>query len=491
LKHHPQKAQKVFDPVFGSALDAAAAIRGRKISSVELTELAFRRIDALQPKLNAYVYQLRESALQRARQADEAVARDTARGPLHGVPVNVKESFGVQGMPCTWGIPMFRSSKAAQDSVPVRRLREAGAVLLGATNVPLNLSDCQSFNDIYGVSNNPWDLARTPGGSSGGSAASLATGLAYLSIGSDIGGSIRGPAAFCGVYGHKPTIDIVNMSGQLPGGAYQHPGFSSLLSASGPMARTAEDLEAGLQILAGPERPESKAMKWTLPAARHRELRDFRIGYILEDPSVPVSAETTTVIESAVRACEKAGSKIAEGWPAGFNFPELIDMYLFMLGAFSFSMTPLEYQPQARIRFEAESGQMAKGALSTFAEWQRYNLRRLACRVLWEKYFESCDVFLSPVMFTTAILHDHRPLEQRTVRTPEGKEHSYMDFLAYITPASLTGCPATAAPAGLSRSGLPVGLQIIGPYMEDATPIGFARLLANEIGGFQAPPEGI
>src|SRR5262249_45716291 len=148
-----------------------------------------------------------------------------------------------------------------------------------------------------------------------------------------------------------------------------------------------------------------------------------------------VSAETTAVVESVVRACDRAGAKLVEGWPAGFNFPELLDMYLFMLGAFSFSMTPLEYQPQVRLRFEAESGQMAKGALSTFAEWQRYNLKRLACRALWEKYFEAFDVFLSPVMFTTAILHDHRPVHERIVRTPEGREHSFMDLLAYITPA--------------------------------------------------------
>ena len=164
-------------------------------------------------------------------------------------------------------------------------------------------------NSAFGVTRNPWDIERIPGGSSGGSAASLAAGLAYLSIGSDIGGSIRGPAAFCGVYGHKPTIDIVNMSGHQPGGAYQNPGFSTLLAAGGPMARTAEDLEAALQILAGLERPESKAMKWTLPASRHRNLRDFRIGYILEDPSVPVSAETRAVVESAVRACQYCSSR--------------------------------------------------------------------------------------------------------------------------------------------------------------------------------------
>jgi amidase len=236
---------KNFDPDFGSALEAAAAIRERKISSVELTQHAMHRIDKFQPKLNAYVYQMREEALERARQADEAVAHNTARGPLHGVPVNVKESFGVQGRPCTWGIAAFKDAKAQRHSTPVARLLDAGAVLLGATNVPVNLMDHQSFNDIYGRTNNPWDLGRSPGGSSGGSAASLAAGMTFFSIGSDIGGSIRVPAAFCGIYGHKPTLDIVDMSGHLPAGTHQDPGFSTLLAVGGPMARTAEDLEAG------------------------------------------------------------------------------------------------------------------------------------------------------------------------------------------------------------------------------------------------------
>ena len=180
--------KNTFDPDYGSALDAAAAIRAKTISSVELTKHTLRRIDAFQPKLNAYVYQLREEALAAAKEADESIARNEATGVFHGVPINVKESFGVEGQPCTWGIPVLKGSKAAFHSTAVQRLLNAGAILLGATNVPLYLMDGQAFNDIYGTSNNPWDLSRTPGGSSGGTAASLAAGMTFLSIGSDIGG---------------------------------------------------------------------------------------------------------------------------------------------------------------------------------------------------------------------------------------------------------------------------------------------------------------
>ena len=477
-----------FDSDFGSALDAAAAIRARQISSVELTQHTLRRIDAFQPKLNAYVYQLRDQALAAAKRADEVIASNVATGPLHGVPINVKESFGVQGQPCTWGIPEFKNAIARADAVAVRRLREAGAILLGATNVPKFLMDGQSFNEIYGVSNNPWDLARTPGGSSGGSAASLAAGLAFLSIGSDIGGSIRTPAAFCGIYGHKPTLDIVSATGHLPGGLHDHPGFSTLLAVAGPMARSAEDLEAGLRILAGPEPPDSKAFEWTLPKPRHKQLRDYRIGYVVGDPAVPVSTETKSVLEAAIRACEKAGATLQPGWPDGFQFQELLDTYIFMLSAFDFSVMPLERQQHLRPQFEKRSDNFAKGALSGFAEWQRKNRKRLAYRAQWEKLFESVDVFLLPTAFTTAFPHDPTPFDARMIPLPEGGSRTCWDLVTYIAPATLTGCPATTAPAGLSKSGLPVGLQIVGPYLEDATPIGFAHLLAQEIGGFQPPP---
>ena len=476
-----------FHPDFGTALDAAAAIRTKKISSLELTQHTLRRIDAFEPKLNAYVYQLRDEALSAARDADEALARGAAAGPLHGVPINVKESFGVRGRPCTWGIPPLARSKAPAHAEAVRRLLEAGAILLGATNVPLELMDSQSFNDIYGTSNNPWDPARTPGGSSGGTASSLAAGMAFFSIGSDIGGSIRAPASFCGIYGHKPTQDLVSLAGHSPGGTLAPPGFSTVLAVAGPMARSAEDLEAGLRVLAGPEASDSKAFQWSLPAVRHDRLRDFRIGYVLEDPAVPVSVETKVVLEAAVRACERAGATVREGWPEGFRFQDLIDSYRFMLGAIVFSLTPPDQREPAKAQLTTRPQQFVKGALSSFADWQQQNMRRLAYRAEWQRYFDSVDVFLLPTTFTAAFPHDHSHPDQRTIPLPEGGAQPFWDLLSYIAPATLTGCPATTAPVGLSRSGLPVGIQIVGPYLEDATPIAFARLLALEIGGFQAP----
>jgi amidase len=476
------------DPSFGTAVEAAAAIRAKTISSVELTEHTWRRIDAFEPALNAYVYRLRDESLAAAARADQALARGTATGALHGVPINVKESFGVEGRPCTWGIPPLARSKAPANSVAVRRLLDAGAVLLGATNVPFELMDAQCFNDIYGTSNNPWDLSRTPGGSSGGSAAAVAAGMGFFSIGSDIGGSIRGPASFCGIYGHKPTLDLVSLVGHVPGGGGDLPGFSTLLAVAGPMARSADDLEMGVRLLGGPESPESKGLAWSLPPCRRGSLRDFRIGYVLDDPAAPVSAETAEVLEAAIRACERGGATVTEGWPEGFRLQELLDTYYFMLGAVVLSLTPPHEQDRARANLQKMPEPFARGALSSFVEWQQQNLKRLAHRALWERFFSSVDVFLLPTMFTTAYAHDHTPPARRTIPTPEGRTAPFWNLLTYITPATLSGCPATTAPAGLSRSGLPVGLQIVGPYLEDATPIGFARLLAEEIGGFQAPP---
>jgi amidase len=478
-----------FDPDFGTALEAAAAIRARQISSLELTEHTFRRIDAFQPTINAYVYQLRDEALAAARQADAAIARGGATGPLHGVPINVKESFGVRGQPCTWGMSELKDARPPKHSVAVRRLLDAGAILLGATNVPATLMDGQTFNDLYGVTNNPWDVTRTPGGSSGGSAASLAAGMAFLSIGSDIGGSIRTPASFCGIYGHKPTQDLVGFGGHLPGGQYSPPGFSTLMAVAGPMARSAADLAASLRVLAGPEPPDDKAFQWTMPKPRHDRLADYRVGYVLEDPAVPLSDETRAVLESAVRACERAGATLREGWPEGFSLSEMFDTYLFLLGAFDFSMTPLDARPLAREAHATRPPRFVEGALGSFADWQSQNLTRLGYRAQWERLFESIDVFLMPTTFTAAFPHDRTPPDVRTVTTPEGRPHRFWDFLTYIAPPTLTGCPATTAPAGVSRSGLPVGVQIVGSYFEDDTPITFAGLLAREIGGFQ-PPRG-
>ncbi|MGC1620580.1 MAG: amidase family protein [Candidatus Acidiferrum sp.] len=471
---------------FASALEAADAIRKKHISSFELTQQTFARIDKYNPQLNAFAYQLREDALARAKHADEAQARGKSLGVLHGVPVHVKESFAVAGHPCTWGIPPLKDSKAPSDSEVVARFRGAGAVLIGATNVPLALGDWQSYNQIYGTTNNPWDVKRTPGGSSGGTAAALAAGLGYLSVGSDIAGSIRVPAHFCGLYGHKPTLDLVDMQGHLPGGQHENPGFSTLLGAGGPLARSAEDLLAALRFLGGPADYSTKAWKWELPAARHESLREFRIGYVLDDPYCPVTPETKALLENTLQKLEKAGTKLKPGWPAGFKIEELCQNFNFHLDAFMFSVAPAEQQEVER-KEAAASGKVVPG-LASFADWQQQNFRRLGYRAQWQNYFDEVDVFLSPVAFTTAFQHDHsEPHEKRTIATVNGPR-AYNDMSRWIAPATLTGCPATVAPIGRGEGGLPIGLQIMGAYWEDATPIAFAKLLAQVLGGFVAPP---
>jgi len=485
---------------FASALRAAEAIRSREVSSVELTRLIFERIDRYNPQLNAFAYQLREEALSQARNADETLSRGESLGVFHGVPVHVKECFGVAGHPSTWGLAAFRDSKAAKNSEVVDRLLKAGAVLIGATNVPVALHDFgQSYNPIYGTTNNPWDLKRTPGGSSGGSAAALAAGLGYLSVGTDLAASIRIPAHFCGIYGHKPTLDLVSSKGSLPGGSSRPAGFSSLLHVSGPMARSAADLLAVLKVLGGPVGWDAKAWKWELPPARGRSLREFRVGYVLNDPIAPPTPEVEAVLEKAIQSLERAGATLKPGWPPGVQSAELLDNYRFLLDAYAFSVTPPGEQIAVRAAFANSQKPQSTGgtnnwfvgasaALCSFAEWQRQNLRRLEFRSQWQSYFDQVDVFLSPVVFTAALAHDHsEPQDQRTILTSSGVRR-YFDMPNWSAPATLIGCPATVAPVGHTKAGLPVGIQIMGPYWEDATPITFAALLAEELGGFTAPP---
>jgi amidase len=482
---------KTFDPDYGSGLDAAAAIRARNISSVELTKHVFERIDRFQPGLDAFVYQMREEALVTARRIDEAVARRNPRlPPLAGVPVVVKESFGIAGRACTWGIPALKNTRAEGNSTAVQRLVEAGAVIVGATNVPFELTDGQSYNEIYGATNNPWDLTRTPGGSSGGTAAALAAGMGFLGIGSDLAGSIRSPAHCCGIFGHKSTLDVLSLRGQAPGGVLADPGFSTLLAVAGPLARTAQDLETALDVLGGPEAPDSIAYTWRLPKARHEQLREFRIGYVLDDPLMPVSSEIRPALESAIRAFEKGGARMQPGWPSGFSFQEMFSAYLVMLTAFNFSIAPPAAQARQRAEFAGpEKNERASASLIEFASWHRYNLRRLAFRAAWQQYFRDVDAFVLPALPVPAFPHDHTDKESRQLETPEGPLPYMKALRVYASVATMTGCPATVAPAGKTLNGLPVGIQIMGPYLEDATPIRLAGLLARENGGF-TPPTG-
>ncbi len=268
-------------------------MQARKISAFELTEHVIARIEALDQRLNAVVVRDFDRARDGAKAADAALSRGERR-PLLGIPMVVKESFNVAGLPTTWGIPAFKDWTPQEDAVTVARLKAAGAVILGKTNVPLVLGDWQSYNDIYGTTNNPWDLGRTPGGSSGGSAAALAAGFGSLSLCSDIGGSLRVPAHYCGIYAHKPTIGIVPLRGQSPPGTPPLPREIDLVVA-GPMARSAANLALALDLIAGPDEARAGiAYRLALPAPRHEELRSFRALIVDAHPLLPTRHRCAT-----------------------------------------------------------------------------------------------------------------------------------------------------------------------------------------------------
>src|ERR671912_252595 len=306
--------------LFQSATDAAQAVRRKEISSRELTETLLAWIEATNPALNAVVELRPEAALREATTADEAIARGDDTGPLHGVPMTIKDSFNVAGLHTTWGNPAFKDFVADSDATVARRLKRAGAIIVGKTNVAFMLADFgQTANELYGVTNNPWDTTRTPGGSTGGSAAALSAGMTFLEYGSDLVGSIRIPASFCGVYGLKPSAGIVPLSGFQPPAPPPPPSDMTYMSAVGPLGRSPCDLRTALSVTAGPEDKAAKAYSWALSPPRHTRLEDFRVGVVLDHKGVPVSSEVTALLSNAVDALARAGATVVEGWPDGVN----------------------------------------------------------------------------------------------------------------------------------------------------------------------------
>jgi amidase len=455
--------------LFQSATDAAQAVRRKEISSRELTEMLITWIEAVNPALNAVVELRREAALQEALAADEATARGDVAGPLHGVPVTIKDSFNVAGLHTTWGNPAFEGFVADRDATIARRLRRAGAIIVGKTNVAFMLGDFgQTANELYGVTNNPWDTTRTPGGSTGGAAAALSAGMTFLEYGSDLVGSIRIPASFCGVYGLKPSVGIVPLSGFQPPGPPPPPSEMTYMSAVGPLGRSPRDLRTALRATAGPENQVAKAYSWALSPPRHTRLEDFRVGVVLDHEHATVSSEVSAPLSNAVDTLARAGATVVEGWPDGVDPARNYESFGFHVRSF--------------FAFQGSGEEFAK-----FSEFVEHENRRIASRAAWNRYFGGIDVFLCPVNFTPAFPHDTRPFEERKIVTPEG-ERPYNDQSFWISHASLPGLPAVAAPVGRTPGGLPIGVQIVAPIYEDDTAITFAELLADVIGGYESPP---
>ncbi len=471
--------------------ELAGTIRRKEISSRELLDLQLARIDALNGKLNAVVTFDIESARQRAGEMDAATARGEFKGPLHGIPITIKDSFETAGLKTTCGAPIWRDHVPSANADAVQRLIDAGAVIIGKTNTPIFAGDVQTFNDLFGTTNNPWDISRTPGGSSGGAAAAVAAGMTPFELGSDIGGSIRTPAHFCGIYGHKASYGLISLRGHIPG----PPGTlaASDLSVAGPLARSAEDLSLLLDILAGPNQADSAAWRLELPPPRHNKLKDFRVALWLDEPDCPIDNSVRAALESTANALRKAGVKVDDKPQLSIKLSDAFRTYLRLMWPLVFAgITDEQFAQyvQRADKFSSDDQSLKanfhRQATGRHRDWLRANEARARYRAAMAEFFKQHDVLLMPVTPTSAFPHDHSPNMMERVISVNGQSRPYFDNFFWINLATLCYLPATVAPVGQSQN-LPVGLQIVGPYLEDWTTIKFASLIEDIVGGFKAP----
>jgi amidase len=476
---------------FRSATELGRLLRTAKISPEALLEQCFDQYARYNDALNAVIV----TDISRAKKAAAAAGRRLKAGkpigPFDGVPMTAKESFDWTGTPSTWGDPRFKDNIASADAVAITRLTEAGAVIYGKTNVPLMLADWQSFNAIYGTTNNPWDLTRSPGGSSGGSAAALATGMSALEIGSDIGASIRNPAHYCGVYGHKPTYGIVPYEGHLLPGIVQ-PGD---ISVAGPLARSARDLAVMLKLLAGPIGPEARGYRLALPPARQISLQEFRVAVMFTDEQSEVDLPVQDLLGKLTQFLGKQVKKLSTTARPGFSTKEAMDIYIALLrSATSRRQSDAEFAANsAKVAASAPEDdsyltKMLRAYVLSHRDWLKHNERRHQMRLLWDQFFEDWDVMICPAAASAAFPHDHEGERHERKITVNGKRVATTDQLFW---AGYSGCfylPSTVAPMGLTPEGLPAGVQIITRAYSDHTSIRFAELLEKEYGGFVPPP---
>jgi amidase len=478
------------DLTFLPAWRLAELTRGGAISCQELLEHCIARVEELDSRTNAVVVRDFDRARDRARALDRQRKDDRAT-PLFGVPMTVKESFNIAGLPTTWGYAEQRDSAADEDALVVQRLNAAGAVIFGKTNVPVSLADWQSYNPVYGTTANPWNLEHSPGGSSGGAAAAMAAGYSALEIGSDIGGSIRVPAHFCGVFGHKPSWGLVSGRGQ----SLAPVASMTDIAVIGPLARSAIDLSLALDVIAGPD-PLLDAGGAMLPPPRAMRLSELRIAVWSSEPGFATDAETTARIEVLADFLEREGATVSRTARPGFGAREAFHLYLRLLNAaFSgrASEEILSRMRAAKARLPADDMSadaiMVRAVDMTHREWLHLNERRFVMRRLWGTFFRDWDVLLCPVLATAALPHMQQGETWERQVTVNGRTIAYNDMLFW---PGLTGgfhLPASTAPIGMTDTGLPIGVQIVGPFHGDRTTIGAARLLERYWRGFVPPPD--
>ena len=430
-----------------SATELAAMVRAREVSSRELLEGFVDRIERLNPPLNAVV----TLDLERARAAADAADATEPSGPLHGLPITIKDAIATEGIRSTGGAVELTDHVPTADAPAVARLKAAGAVLFGKTNLPRWSGDIESFNDIFGTTNNPWDVTRIPGGSSGGAGAAVAAGFTSFELGTDIGGSVRIPAHFNGVFGLKPTFGVVNQRGYL-----DHVDGGTIdvdINVFGPLARSADDLDLLLGVLA--ERD--------LPPAR----TDLRVGVWFDEPGCPVAQDYRVLLGAAADKLAETGAVVEEAHPP-IDFGAQVMLFSNMVLA---AMSP------------AYPAEVADAISGTHHQWIRNDIERSRLRAIWAEWFESYDLLLCPVTPTAALPHTQGEFASRMM-TVDGVERSWLENVSWTGLIGVVGLPSAVPPIGRTSEGLPVGVQCVAPHLGDRTAIEVAR----RIGEYVPPP---
>ena len=475
---------------FKSATELMGMLDTGQVGARELLEHFIARVERHNPALNAIIWQDLDRARAEADASDARRVRGEQMGPLDGLPMTVKESFDLAGAPTSWGVPEFRDNIAASDSAVVEKYRAAGAVVFGKTNIPFLLADWQSFNQIYGTTNNPWDLSRTPGGSSGGSAAALAAGLTGLEAGSDIGASIRNPAHYCGVTGHKPTYEIVSGRGQtLPGD-----NAPVDIAVVGPMARSAKDLKLAMEILAGADGPNARGWTLSLPGPRKAALKDYRVGVLLSDPQAEVETSYQDAISALAKWLESEGATVEVGAKPAFSTEEAMEVYTMLLrGATSKRLTDqvlaeaqatIDDEPPGTIPYRRR---MVRGQTMSHRDWLRWDDRRHVLMQGWEEWFQSYDLLLCPTTCGPAFPQDQNGERWQRSIIVNGQEMPEVNQLFWAGYPCGYYLPSTVVPIGLA-DGLPVSIQIVGRQYDDLTCLHMAGLIEDGYYRFTPPP---
>lgn len=459
------------DPTLWPATEQARAIRDKRLGSAELLEACVRRIETTDPEVNAVCTLDLERARATARAADDATARGEHWGPLHGLPFTVKDAIATEGIRSTGGAEALRHHVPAADAPAVASLKAAGAVVFGKTNLPEWSGDWQTFNTMFGTTVNPWSSALTPGGSSGGAAAAVSCGMTSFELGTDIGGSVRVPAAFCGVFGHKPSFGVIPTLGYLdePNGGTTEGDVNTF----GPFGRSAADLRMLLDVLAGPTADEAVAWRLDLPECGLRTLQGLRVGAWIDEPAMEIDAVMAGVLHAAVDAVEQAGAHIDRRIRPGVDVARA-------------------WVEGARLIGAAVSVSDADDRGLSHRDWLYMNRSRATLRAAWATVFEHVDVVLCPVAIVPAFPHLQGGIWSDRMMTVNGAARRYVDIESWPAIVGAAYLPATSVPVGSMPDGLPVGLQVVAPFLHDRRAIGVAGLIAeataDQGGGYRVPP---